>query len=153
MTQPDFTNLTGSRDQYLTICQQNVNRLLITQSDFLHQLDPDVYNFATIQEPYLDSNHNSHATHHWYMVYPKEHYITPLQTRMIILVNRQLALDSWSQVDICSSDMTVLVINTGKGRVLLTNMYNDIGQQQGLTQSICAFWKRLCVGESEGNTE
>src|SRR5882724_11331906 len=71
-------------------------------NNFLHQLNPDVYDFAAIQEPFLDSNHNSHATHHWYMVYPKEHYITPLQTRMIILVNRQLALDSWSQVDISS---------------------------------------------------
>ena len=150
MTQPGITNPTSSRDQHLTIHQQNVNRLLIAQSNFLHQLDLDVYHFAAIQELYLDSNHNSHATHHWYMVYPKEHYITLSRMRSIILVNRQLASDSWSQVDISSSDMTMLVINTGKWRVLLTNLYNDIGQQQGLTCSICAFWERLHAGESEG---
>jgi len=76
MTQPETINLTGSRDQYLTIHQQNINRSLIAQSNFLHQLDPDVYDFAAIQEPYLDSNHNSCVTHHWYTVYPKEHYVT-----------------------------------------------------------------------------
>ena len=106
------------------------------QSDFLNQLDPGVYDFAAIQELYLDSNHNSCANHHWYMVYPKEHYITPSQMRLIILVNRQLASNSWSQVDISLSDVMAIGINTGTGRVLLINMYNDIGQQQGLTCSI-----------------
>ena len=151
MTQPDITNWTGSRDRFLTICQQNINRSIITQNDFLHQLDPDVYDFATIQEPYLDSNHNSRATHHWYMVYPKEHYITPAWMRSIILVNRRLALESWAQVDVGSSDVTVLEFNMGKGRVLLTNVYNDIEQQQGLARSICIFRKRLRMGESEGS--
>jgi len=70
------------------------------------------------------------------MVYPKEHYITPSQMRLIILVNRQLASNSWSQVDISLSDVMAIGINTGTGRVLLINMYNDIGQQQGLTCSI-----------------
>jgi len=153
MTQPGITNLTRQSDQYLSICQQNVNRSLTVKSDFLHQLDPDIYDFATIQEPYLDSNHNSCATHHWYTFYPKEHYVMPLWMRSISLVNRQLASDAWSQVDASSSDMTALVINTGKGKVLLTNMYNDIRQQQGLEHSIQAFQKRLHVGGSEGHME
>ena len=132
MTQPGITNTMRRRDQYLSIHQQNVNRSLTVKSKFLNQLDPDISNFSAIQEPYLDSNHNSHATHHWYMVYAKEHYIMPSWTRLIILVNRQLASDAWSQVDIRSSDMTALVINMGKGKVLLTNTYNEIRQQQGL---------------------
>jgi len=102
------------------------------QSDLLHQLNPDIYDFAVIQEPYLDSNHNSCANHHWYMVYPKEHYITPSWTRSIILVNNWLVTDAWSQVDMGSPDMMALAVNTGRGKVLLTNMYNDSGQQQGL---------------------
>ena len=95
MTQPSYSNMTRSRDRALSICQQNVNKLLIAQSEFLHQLNPDIYDFTTIQEPYLNSNHNSCATHHWYTVYPKEHYVMPSQTRMIILVNKQLATDTW----------------------------------------------------------
>ena len=75
------------------------------QSDLLHQLNSDVYDFTTIQEPYLDSNHNSHANHHWYTVYPKEHYVMLLWMRSIILVNKWLATNTWSQVDMGSPDM------------------------------------------------
>ena len=125
MTQPDITNSTGRRDQYLTIRQQNVNRSLIAQSDFLYQLDLDVYDFAAIQESYLDSNHNSCATHHWYTVYPKEHYVTPTQTRSIILVNRWLALESWSQVDIGSSDVTALVSGFTPHKIISSELKSD----------------------------
>jgi len=31
-----------------------------------------------------------------------------------------------------SQEVMVLAINTGSGKVLLTNMYNDSGQPQGL---------------------
>src|SRR5882724_7528366 len=134
MTHPG-SNPTRQRVQGLSIQQQNINKSLIAQSDFLHQLNPDVYNFTTIQEPYLDRNHNSCANHHWYMVYPKVHYIMLSQTRSIILVNKWLATNAWSQVDMGSLDVMVLMINTGRGKVLLTNMYNDSGQQQGLEQS------------------
>jgi len=48
------------------------------------------------------------------MVYPKEHYVTPLQMRSIILVNKRIATDAWSQVDISSSDVTALVIQDGQ---------------------------------------
>ena len=81
MTQPGHNKLTRSRDWGLSIRQQNVNKSLIMQSDFLHQLNPDTYDFTAIQELYLDSNHNSHATNHWYTVYPKEHYMMPSWTR------------------------------------------------------------------------
>ena len=87
------------------------------------------------------------------MVYPKEHYVTPSQTRSIILVNRWLASDTWSQVDIRSSDVTAIAINTGIGKVLLINMYNDIGQQHGLTCSIPVLHERQQVGEPESHVE
>jgi len=132
MTQPGSNNSMRWRVQGSSIQQQNVNKSLTMQRDFLHQLNPDVYEFAAIQEQYLDSSHNSCTNHHWYTVYPKEHYVTPLWTRSIILVNKQLATDTWSQVDMGSQDVTALAVNTGKGKVFLTNMYNDSRQQQGL---------------------
>jgi len=127
--------------------------LLIVQSDLLHQLDPEIYDFATIQEPYLDRNHNSWANHHWFTVYPKEHYTNPSKTRSIMLVNRRLASDAWSQVDICSSDVMAIAVNTGIGRVLIINTYNDIGQQNRLTCSIRVLCESQQVGESEGHAE
>ena len=120
----------------MLIHQQNVNKSLTVQNDFLHQLDPNTYDFTAIQEPYLDSNHNSCATHHWYTIYPKEHYVMPLRTRSILLVNRWIVTDTWHQVDIGSSDVTAIMIYTGKGKVLLVNMYNNSRQHQGLEQSI-----------------
>jgi len=98
----------------------------MVQNNFLHQLNPNTYDLAMIQEPYLDSNQNSCATHHWYTIYPKEHYIMLSWMRLILLVNSQIATDAWSQVDIGSSDVTAILIN----------MYNDSGQHQGLEWSI-----------------
>jgi len=66
------------------------------------------------------------------MLYPKECYITLDCTRSIILVNRWIATDAWVQVDLGSSDITAVSVNTGRGRVLLINLYNDNKQQQGL---------------------
>jgi len=135
MTQPAVNNMMRRSDQNLLICQQNVNKSLTAQNDFLHHLDLNTYNFAMIQEPYLDSNHNSHATCHWYTIYPK-HYVMLSWTRLILLVNRWIAMDAWHQVDIRLPDVTAISIYTGKGKVLLVNMYNDSSQHQGLEQSI-----------------
>ena len=153
MTQPSHSNRMRTRDRGLTICQHNVNKSLIVQSDFLHQLNPDIYDFTAIQEPYFDSNHNSRATHHWYTVYPKEHYVTPSQMRTIILVNKQLATDTWSQLDFGLPYVTAVVVSTGRGKVWLVNMYNDIGHQQGLQKAVQAFWKRVCVGNPVSHAE
>src|SRR5882724_13241068 len=73
--------------------------------------------------------------------------------RSVLLVNRWIATDAWQQVDIGSSDVTAIVINTGKGKVLLVNMYNDSRQHQGLERSIQAFQERLCSGDTGGCTE
>src|SRR5882724_11694680 len=121
----------------------------MAQNDFLHQVDLNTYDFATLQKLYLDSNHNSHATHHWYTIYPKEHYVMPSQMRSILLVNRWIATDAWHQVDISSSDITAIVIYTGKGKVLLFNIYNDSGQHQGLEQSIRTIQERSHMGGTD----
>jgi len=74
MKQPAAANAHGDRATQLSIRQQNLNKSLVAQSDFLHQLDPAAYDPGAIQEPYLDHHHNSRATHHWYTVYPNQHY-------------------------------------------------------------------------------
>ena len=88
MTQLGTSEAMRQRNKHLTIRQQNVNKSLIAQSDLLHHLDPEIYDFTAIQEPYLDRNHNSQANHNWFTVYPKEHYTNPSKTRSIMLVNR-----------------------------------------------------------------
>ena len=110
----------------LWICQQNVNKSLVAQSDILHQLDPNIYDIAAIQELYLNHNHNTCTNLHWYTVYPKEHYTVPYKTRSIMLVNMHMATDSWAQVNFSMSGMTVIQIQMVAGNVLIINTYNHI---------------------------
>jgi len=145
MTQPTDANMSRERENHLMIQQQNVNKSLTTQSDFLHQLNPNTYNLTTIQEPYLDHNHNSCATHQWYTLYPKQHYLTPSCMRSLLLVNKGIATDTWTQVDFGLPDIMVVLIQTGHGKVLVTNIYNDTEQQQALHQKIQTIWNRECT--------
>jgi len=55
----------------------------------LHILDPDEFNIATIQEPYLDHTHNSQASHNWCTLYLKEHYAKPNKTRSSLLIKQK----------------------------------------------------------------
>ena len=80
---------------------------------------------AAIQEPYLDFNHNTRATHNWYTVYPKEHYHKPNKTRAIILINKRILTNNWTQIDFTSSDVMAIRIQTPAGNILCINMYND----------------------------
>ena len=89
MMQQSVNNPIRDRAAQITIHQQNTNKSLVMQSDFLHQLDPTVYNLAAIQELYMDHNHNSCTGPHWYTIYPKEHYFHSSKTRSLLLVNNE----------------------------------------------------------------
>src|SRR5882672_11768779 len=140
-----MTNSNTQRDSAtrLSIQQQNMNRSLVVQSDFLHQLDPDIYDIGTIQEPYLDCLHNSHATHHWFTVYPKEHYLKPKKTRALLLVNKHITTDTWLQVDFGSSDIMAIQLSTSHSKLLIANIYSDTEHQHGLKKFVQVTRSRL----------
>jgi len=109
----------------IRIRQQNTNKSLVTQIDMLHRLDPKSFDIAAIQEPYLDFNHNTRANHHWYTIYPREHFVEPKKTRSVMLIGRHMPTDSWSQVDFSSSDIMAVQVQMHRGPTLIINMYND----------------------------
>jgi len=121
-----------SRNTQFSIQQQNINKSLVTQSDLLHQLNLVTFNICAIQEPYLDHLHNSCTTPHWFTVYPKEHYTNPGKTQSLLLVNRRIATDAWSQVDFGSSDITSVQVHTTVGKILIVNMYSNNMWQVGM---------------------
>src|SRR5882724_4069470 len=94
----------------LRIHQQNINKSLITQSNLLHQLNPDLYDVFAIQEPFMDHNHNSWTTPYWFMIYPKEHYTNLKKTQSLILVNKWVTTGAWTQVDCGLSNITAIQI-------------------------------------------
>ena|SRR5882672_11296255 len=87
--QPTNTSHHSSR-LGIRIRQKKLNKSLTAQSDLLHQLDPDEYDMAAIQEPYLDLSHKSWTTQNWYTVYLKEHYVKPKKTQSLILINKRI---------------------------------------------------------------
>src|SRR5882724_894888 len=131
MEQPINFQLPRSRPQ-IKIRQQNLNKSLTAQSDMLQLLDPDEYDIATIQEPNLNHNHNSHASHNWFTLYPKEHYAILNKTRSIMLMNKRILTNKWSQIDLTSSDVTAIQMQTLSGPVILINMYNDVRNSEGV---------------------
>ena len=136
---PQPTNRMPRDDErQVTICQQNINKSLIAQIDLLHQLDPSTHNICAIQEPYLDHNHNSRATHNWYTIYPKEHYVEPSKTRSLMLVNKRIATDAWMQIDCRSSDVTAVQVSTGLGSMVIVNTYSDNVCQEGMRRAVHA---------------
>src|SRR5882724_13134698 len=137
-------NIRGRTTQ-LQLCQQNTNKLLVAQSKFLHQLDPNAYDIVALQEPYLDHNHNMCANPYWYTVYPKEHYMTPEKTRSTIFINKQIATDLWFQVYFSSSDITAVQVQTVAGRVLIINIYNNITHAGSIDHLFQTMWARARV--------
>src|SRR5882724_662344 len=43
-------------------------------------------------------------------------------------------MDTWSQADLRSSDITAVQLHTVRGKLLIINMYNEGHQQQGMKQ-------------------
>jgi len=82
----------------------------------------------------MDHLHNLHATPHWFTVYPKEHYTNAGKTQLLLLVNRHIATDTWSQEDFGSSNMTAVQVRTAAGKILIVNMYSDNTWQAGMKQ-------------------
>src|SRR5882672_882051 len=111
-----LTPSNGSKAKF-RIRQQNTNKSLIAQTDVLHRVDPKLFDIIAIQEPFLDHFHNTHASQHWYMVYPREHFVNPGKTRLVILMNKALAADAWTQVELGSSDVMAVRVQTGRGLV------------------------------------
>ena len=91
----------------------------------LHRIVPKRLDVITIQEPYLDHFHNTHANQHWYTVYPREHFLELGKMRSTILMNKSMAADVWTQIELSSSDITAVQIQTRRGSVLVVYMYND----------------------------
>jgi len=150
MTSQPTHQATRGESEQVKIQQQNVNKSLIVQSNLLDQLDPNLFNICTIQEPYLDHNHNSCPTPHWYTIYLKEHYVSLSKTRSLMLVSKCIVTDTWSQVDSGSSDIMAIQVCTRLSKILIVNMYSDNVWQEGIKQVAQVLKARTSRGRAVG---
>jgi len=118
----------------------------------LHQLDPNEYDMAAIQELYLNLNHNTQATHNWFTVYLKEHYNKPNKTRSIILINKRILTNNWTQIDFASSDVRAVQIQTPAGYVLCLNIYNNAWNSEGMRKVTQYMHTKACDQNPRGQT-
>lgn len=87
---------------------------------------PRDYDIICIQEPYLDDLGLTRATTGWYVIYPTKHRKEEEgRTRSVILVNKKIATNAWSQIDVDSVDVTAIKITNKNTTISIYNIYND----------------------------
>ena len=65
------------------------------------------------------------ANHYWTVIYPSVHHNTPAKTRSVVLVNKLVSKNSWRQVPLECSDVTVVELTVGGRTVTFYNIYNS----------------------------
>lgn len=107
--------------QKLKIWQQNLNKSLTAQSDFIHRLQS--YDIALVQEPFIDWQGYSRAMPKWTMVYPPGSLANRKATRSLIMVSSQIKSDEWRVLPLESPDVTAIELVGTYGTLRIFNWY------------------------------
>lgn len=116
----------------LRIINQNVNKSLECQTDFLNRIDPEFYDIVTIQEPTFDFQRDSRATRKWIAVYPWKNARTEDRSRAMILINAELSSNNWAALPIDSLDIAAIEITGEFGKIRIFSIYNDQQHNQNV---------------------
>ncbi|KAG2343434.1 hypothetical protein BDR05DRAFT_884283 [Suillus weaverae] len=109
------------------IWQQNLQKLLNAWEHMLHNLDPNIYDLACIQEPYLNPinlTNTSTLGRFWDVLYPTNHHSNPERSQTLILVNKHLSKNNWHIIPINSSNIMAIELTGQFGKVRIYNIYN-----------------------------
>ncbi|KIM73079.1 hypothetical protein PILCRDRAFT_48268, partial [Piloderma croceum F 1598] len=88
--------------------------------------NPTDWDVIAIQEPWLDALGNARGTHYWCVLYPSNHlHDGSSRPRSILLVNTNIATDSYISLNIPNSDITAIRFQGNHGFLSLFNIYND----------------------------
>lgn len=129
-----MSNHNPTNTERLRIWQQNLNASLTAQASLLNNNDMDEWDVVAIQEPHINFLRNTHANHHWHVIYPTQHFSHPRQrTRAVMLINAKLDTNTWKQIAFPSSDVVVIQLKGPYGRCTIFNLYNDGTHQNTLT--------------------
>ncbi|KAJ6450597.1 hypothetical protein C8R45DRAFT_753020, partial [Mycena sanguinolenta] len=109
----------------MRIWQQNLDRGLENQHELINVLRNEGCLFVVLQEPYVGPGAWTRVDAQWRVVYPTPHGKGEARTRAVTLVNVSLPTDSWSQMQIDSSDMVAIEFRGDFGTLRIVNIYND----------------------------
>ncbi|KAJ7747558.1 hypothetical protein B0H16DRAFT_1242952, partial [Mycena metata] len=111
----------------MKVWQQNLDRGMENHQQLLQKMGRDAYQFAMLQEPYIDFNNLTRANSHWRVVYPSPHVSGKgkPKPRAVTLVNTAISTDTWTQLQVPSLDMVAVEVKGSAGRIRMVNIYND----------------------------
>ncbi|KAG2089123.1 uncharacterized protein F5147DRAFT_587326, partial [Suillus discolor] len=122
----DETHHTNARDDF-KIWQQNLRKSLNAWEHLLHSLNPDVYDLACIQEPYLNTVNLANAStlgRFWDVIYPSNHHSNAERSQTIMLVNKWISKNNWHIILINSPNIMAIELTGQFGKVRIYNIYN-----------------------------
>ncbi|KAF8055948.1 Endonuclease/exonuclease/phosphatase, partial [Lyophyllum atratum] len=118
----------------LRIWQQNVHKSDIAQAAVLNSARPEDWDVIALQESFLDRLGNTKASPFWIVRYPYHHRRDGSnRSRSVLLINTNIASDSYTVLDIPSTDITAVRFNGDFGHLSLFNVYNDCTHNDSLT--------------------
>jgi len=112
---------------HIAVWQQNVNKLCSCQYNLIsnNELVNKGISLIALQELAIDFNGYTLASRDWTLVYPTPHRSLENPTRAVMLINASIRLDTWKQLDFPSSNITVIQLNGGWGKLTIVNVYNN----------------------------
>jgi exonuclease III len=114
------------RDDF-KIWQQNLRKSPNAWEHMLKNLDPEKYDLACIQEPYLNPVNLANASNlrsYWDVIYPSNHNSGAHRTQVIMLVNKRLSKNNWHIIPIKSPNVMAIELTGQFGKVRIYNIYN-----------------------------
>ncbi|KAJ7140065.1 hypothetical protein C8R43DRAFT_893080, partial [Mycena crocata] len=109
----------------LRIWQQNLNKSLGAADHFRNSCNPNKYDIALIQEPYIDFRGVGRANRRFASIYPPSHAPHHGATCSVIFIGTQLPSSSWTAIPIESPDVTAVELRGEYGMIRIFNIYND----------------------------
>ena len=118
----------------LRIWQQNSHKSKLAQQYILNTAPPEDWDVIAIQEPWLDQFKNARGSSYWRILYPTTHLLDNApRTRSILMINTNIATDSYIQLDVPNADITAVRFNGVHGNISLFNIYNDCTHNETLS--------------------
>ncbi|KAG1888692.1 hypothetical protein F4604DRAFT_1569660, partial [Suillus subluteus] len=109
------------------IWQQNLRKSSHTWEHLLKNLNPNDYNLACIQEPFLNPvklANTSNLRRYWDVIYPTKHHTSQDRSQVIMLINKKISKNKWHTIPIQSSNIMALELTGDFGKVRIYNIYN-----------------------------
>lgn len=117
----------------LRILQLNVRKLFTAQSTLLNTARPEDWDVLALQEPFLDKIGNTKASPFWTVRYPSTHHRDgSARSHSVLLINANIATDTYTLLDIPSPDITAVRFDGQSGHLSLFNVYNDCTHNDSL---------------------